>query len=84
MAKTQGEENAKKFLEALEKDENLKKEFSEKLNLEQSLIKLQQEFRPDLPFEAGDLEKALEGLWGDICERVKLCIPVCFSEVPGY
>lgn len=84
MAKTQGEKNARKFLEALEKDEKLKKEFTAKLNLEQSLMDLQKEFMKDLPFTAKDLEKAIEGLWGDIYKRVKVCIPVCFSEVPGY
>ena len=84
MAKTQGEKNARKFLEALEKDEKLKKEFTAKLNLEQSLMDLQKEFMKDLPFTAKDLEKAIEALWGDIYKRVKVCIPVCFSEVPGY
>lgn len=75
-------ENAKEFLRAFQKDESLRKDLCVELDLEQSLVKLQQKFRPELPFTTKDLETALEELLGEIYKK---CIfPMCFSEVPGY
>jgi hypothetical protein len=67
--------NAKKFLEAIENDPELRKEVGK------SLEQIQKERKPELRFTPRDLEKAIRMKWGEIYDNCILCF---FSEVPGF
>ena len=72
------QENAKKFLDALENDKNLRAA----VDLEHSLLKIAKVWDPNLDFTSEDLEKVIEAKWGPACIT---CISAfCFSEVPGF
>jgi len=71
-------ENAKKFLEAIEKDPKLRKEFGKSLDQMEKQLK---QVKPELRFTHKDLEKALRIKWGEVYDNCILCF---FSEVPGF
>jgi hypothetical protein len=72
------EANARKFLEALETNETLRK----RVNLEESMVTIAKEWDPKLDFTAEELDKVIEKKWGKFC-TVGLAM-FCFSEVPGF
>jgi hypothetical protein len=71
-------ENAKLFLEALEKEETLRRTVS----IQDSVVKVAKLWTHDLGLTAQDLENAIEEKWGQSC--VRSISRFCFSEVPGF
>lgn len=71
-------ENAKKFLDILENDQKLQAA----LKVEESIMSLAKQFRPELAFTVAELDEAIEGKFKTRFSR--LLEGLGFSEVPGF
>ncbi len=70
--------NAKKFLDKLEKDEDLQRE----LKVEASIVALAQRRSPELKFTVAELDRAIEEKCKKSCSS--FLEGMGFSEVPGF
>lgn len=71
-------ENAKKFLDILEKEQELQA----KLKVEESIVSLAKDYSKELTFTVAELDEAIEGKFKTRCS--KLLEGLGFSEVPGF